>query len=183
MFCPCKKRREVESESSRELYTLRSAFSFWGAACRLEYGANIQSQKATSFFPTTSDIGLSLGYKLNDKSAIGIGAAYKVGWGRGWNHIRMTHEGLGLRSYVDYKLKGSLYLSGGYEQNYRTAFTSIEQLKDHSAWQSSGLLGLSKKYRVSKKVKGDVKLLWDFLSYQQVPRTQAVLFRVGYILK
>lgn len=150
---------------------------------RLEYGANIQSQKGSSYFPTTSDIGLSLGYKLSNNNSIGVGASYKMGWGRGFNNIRITHEGLGLRSYVDLKLKGSLYLSGGYEQNYRTAFQNLQQLKEVSAWQSSGLLGLSKKYNMSKKLKGDMKLLWDFLSYQQVPRTQAILFRIGYNLK
>lgn len=150
---------------------------------RLEYGANVQSQKANSYFPTTSDLGLSLGYKLSDKSAIGVGASYKLGWGRGWDHIRLTSEGVGLRSYVDLKLKGSIYLSGGYEQNYRTAFQNIQQLRNLSGWQQSGLLGLSKRYQVSKKVKGDMKLLWDFLSYQQLPRTQAVLFRVSYNLK
>ena len=150
---------------------------------RLEYGANIQSQKARSYFPVTSDIGLSLGYKLNDKSSLGVGASYKLGWGKGWNNIRLTNEGLGLRSYVDYKLKGTMYISGGYEQNYKTAFSNIIQLKDYSAWQSSGLLGLSKKYQVSKNLKGEMKLLWDFLSYQQVPRTQTILFRIGYSLK
>lgn len=150
---------------------------------RLEYGANIQSQRASSYFPVTSDIGLSLGYKLNDKSSVGVGASYKLGWGRGWNNIRLSHEGVGLRSYLDYQLKGTLYVSGGYEQNYRTAFQNVQQLKGLSAWQSSGLLGLSKKYKVSKKLKGEMKLLWDFLSYQQVPRTQTILFRIGYNLK
>ena len=150
---------------------------------RLEYGANIQSQKASNYFPVTSDVGLSLGYKLNDHSSLGVGAAYKLGWGKGWNNIKLTHEGLGLRSYLDYKLKGSLYISGGYEQNYRTAFNTVQQLRDYSTWQTSGLVGLSKKYKVSKKLKGEMKLLWDFLSYQQVPRTQAVLFRIGYSFK
>ncbi|HEV7333123.1 MAG TPA: hypothetical protein VGN63_18960 [Flavisolibacter sp.] len=150
---------------------------------RLEYGANIQSQKARSYFPATSDLGLSLGYKFTDNSSIGIGASYKIGWGRGWDHIRITHEGLGLRSYIDMKLKGSFYLSGGYEQNYRNAFQTVQQLHGLQGWQTSGLLGLSRKYRISKKLKGDIKLLWDFLSYQQVPRTQAVLFRVGYNIK
>jgi len=45
------------------------------------------------------------------------------------------------------------------------------------------LIGLSKKYSVIKKLEGEMKLLWDFLSYQQVPRTQAILFRIGYALK
>ncbi len=74
---------------------------------RLEYGANIQSQKARGILPVSSDLAFTAGYKLNDKSVIGIGAAYKLGWGRGWQHIRLSSEGIGLRSFIDYKLKGS----------------------------------------------------------------------------
>jgi hypothetical protein len=150
---------------------------------RLEYGGNVQSQRARQLFPVTSDIALSLGYKLNDKSLIGVGASYKLGLGKGWNDIKLSNEGIGIRSFIDWKLKGSIYLSGGYEQNYRTAFYSLAQLNGLSGWQSSGLIGLSKKYSISKKLKGNVQLLWDFLSYQQRPQTQAVLFRVGYSFK
>jgi hypothetical protein len=150
---------------------------------RLEYGGNVQSQRARMMFPITSDLGLSLGYKLNDKSAIGVGASYKFGLGKGWDNIKITNEGIGLRTFIDWKLKGSLFISGGYEQNHRSRFSSFEQLRSLSSWQSSGLIGLSKKYNVSKKLKGNVQLLWDFLSYRQVPQTQAVLFRLGYSLK
>jgi hypothetical protein len=150
---------------------------------RLEVGTNLQSQKAQSYFPVTTDIGLSLGYKLNDKSIIGVGASYKLGLGTGWNNIRLSHQGVGLRSYLDYMLKGSFFFSGGYEQNYKNVITTIDQLRNYSAWQSSGLIGMSKRYQVGKKLKGEMKLLWDFLSYQQVPRTQAIVFRIGYSLK
>jgi hypothetical protein len=150
---------------------------------RLEYGANVQSQKARYFFPVTSDIGLSLGYKLNDKSSLGVGASYKLGWGNNWSNIRISHQGVGLRSYLDWKIKGSFYFSGGYEENYRSLINSIDQLRNYSSWQSSGLVGVSKKYSISKKMKGEMKLLWDFMSYQQVPKTQPILFRVGYSLK
>ncbi|HEX2607660.1 MAG TPA: hypothetical protein VHK91_09790 [Flavisolibacter sp.] len=150
---------------------------------RLEYGANVQSQKARAYFPVTTDLALSLGYRLNNKSIIGIGAAYKLGLGSGWNNISLSHQGVGIRSYVDYQLKGTLFISGGYEQNYRSIITDITQLKDYSAWQSSGLLGLSKKYKLRGKLKGEMKLLWDFLSQQQIPKSQAILFRIGYSLK
>ena len=149
---------------------------------RLEFGTNIQTQKAQYYFPATSDIGLSVGYKLNNKSIIGIGASYKLGLGSGWNHISFSHQGVGLRSFMEWKLKGSFYVSGGYEQNYRAAFNSVAQLKDLSAWQQSALLGVSKKYKISKKFKGNMQLLYDFLHTQQVPRTQPVLFRLGYNL-
>ncbi len=103
---------------------------------RLELGTNIQSQKANGFFPTTSDIGVSLGYKLNDKSIIGIGGSYKMGCGQNIRHINITHQGAGIRSFVDYKIKGSFWLISGYEMNYRSEFKNIEQLRE-SEWMAA----------------------------------------------
>jgi hypothetical protein len=149
---------------------------------RLEIGANIQSQKASSFFPVTSDLGLSLGYKLNDKGIVGVGASYKMGWGRDIRNISISSQGIGLRSFIDWKLKGSFWITGGYEINRRNEFTNIDQLRDLSLWQRSGLLGISKvvslKTKLLKRTK--LQLLWDLLSYQQLPRTRALLFRIGY---
>ena len=150
---------------------------------RLEFGTNIQTQKSQYYFPATSDLGFSVGYKLNNKSIIGIGASYKLGLGSGWNNIKFTHQGAGLRSFLEWKLKGSFYASGGYESNYRSAFKNIAQLKDESAWQQSALLGISKKYSISKSFKGNIQLLYDFLHTRQVPGTQPIVFRLGYTLK
>ena len=152
---------------------------------RLEYGTNMQTVQSTSYFPVTSDMGLSVGYKLNDKSIIGVGASYKMGWGQNIKHINITSQGAGARSFLDVKLKKSIWFSGGFEMNYRTNITSIDQLKDASAWQQSGLVGLSKKFNVKTKFfkNTNLKLLWDFLIYRQVPRTQPIVFRVGYSIK
>ncbi len=150
--------------------------SFWK---RIEYGLNIQSQKTNAFLPTTSDIALTMGYKLNDKSTIGVGAGYKLGWGNNISIIKLTSQGVSLRSYLDIKLKGSIWISGGYEENYQHEFTKIDHLKDMDAWQKSGLIGLTKKYKVGKK-NGNIQLLWDFLSYSQVPQTPGLKFRFGY---
>ena len=151
---------------------------------RIELGANMQSQKANGYFPVTSDIGLSAGYKLNDKSVIGIGASYKMGWGQNIRNIRVTHQGIGLRSFVDVKLKGSFWMTGGYELNYRNGFSRFAELRDRSAWLESGLIGLSKVIDLRSKLlkKTKMQLMWDFLSYRQVPRTSAIVFRVGYTI-
>jgi hypothetical protein len=150
--------------------------TFWK---RLEYGLSIQSQKTNSFLPTTSDIVLTTGYKLNDKSTIGLGAGFKLGWGKNIKQINLTAQGMSLRSFLDIKVKGSIWISGGYEENYQQEFTKIDQLKNVNAWQKSGLLGLTKKYKIGKK-KGNFQLLWDFLSYSQLPETQPLKFRIGY---
>lgn len=149
---------------------------------RLEVGTNLQTVKSNNFFPSTSDVALSLGYKLNDKSTVGIGSSYKMGWGKDIRHISISHQGIGLRSFLDVKIKGSFWLSGGAEMNYRSQFSNFEILNDYTPWQKSALLGLSKKYRVSNKIKGNMQLMYDFIYKQQVPRTQPVVFRIGYIL-
>lgn len=155
--------------------------SFWN---RIELGANMQSVRGNSFYPVTSDIGLSAGYKLNDKSVIGLGASYKLGWGQNIRQIKITHEGVGLRSFVDVKIKGSFYASGGFEYNYQQPFV-LQQLPAIDHWQQSGLVGVSKVIAVRSKLfrKTKLQLLWDFLSYQQIQASQPIKFRIGYHFK
>lgn len=149
---------------------------------RLEYGTNLQSQRSNNFFPTTTDIGLSVGYKLNDKSVIGVGASYKVGWGQNIRNISVSSQGVGFRSFADYKIKGSFFASGGFEYNYQQPFSSVSIVKDLDSWQQSGLAGISKVVSLKSKMfkKTKIQLLWDFLSYSQRPQTQPLKFRVGY---
>lgn len=149
---------------------------------RIEVGLNIQSQKASGLFPVTSDLALTAGYKLNDKSIVGLGAGYKMGWGKNIQHLHITHEGISLRSFIEVKLKGSFWMTGGYEMNCRSSFKSFEQLRNQSSWQQSGLIGISKVIDIRSKLlkKTKVQLLWDFLSDRHVPRSGALLFRIGY---
>ena len=149
---------------------------------RLEYGTNIQTAKANNYFPSTSDIGLSIGYKLNDKSVAGVGLCYKLGLGRDIRHIRLSHEGFGVRSFIDMKLKGSFFIAVGVEYNYYNSFETFQQLKDSDQWKQHALIGLSKKYKVSRKIKGEIKFLYDFFYKNQLPQTQPVVFRLGYKL-
>jgi hypothetical protein len=152
---------------------------------RLEFGTNIQTIRPNGFFPVTSDLGLSLGFRISDQTIVGVGADWKIGWGKDIQHVRVSYQGAGLRSFLDYKLKKFLWISGGFELNYRSMFNSIEQLKALNAWQPSGLIGLSQKLpfntRLIKNTK--VQLLWDFLSIYQTPRTQNLIFRIGYSIQ
>jgi len=148
---------------------------------RLEYSVNVQFARTNNLLPSCADIGLGIGYKLNNKCITGIAASYKIGMGTARN-IALTHQGAGFRSYADFKLKGTLFIYGGYEMNYNAAFKNIAQLKNYNAWQRSALIGVSKKYKFSKKVKGTVQALYDFLAHSHLPVSQQLLFRAGYNL-
>jgi len=153
--------------------------TFWK---RLEYGANIQTSRTNYYFPTVTDFGFSLGYKLGHNNVVGVGASYKLGWGNGIQHIVFSSQGVGLRSFLQVRIKGSFSASGGFEYNYTTPFVSYQQLKQLQYWTKSGLIGITKTVSMKNRVfkKTSVSLLWDFLSYQQVPKTQPILFRIGY---
>lgn len=64
--------------------------------------------------------------------------------------------------------------------NYNSSFKRIEELKKYDAWQRSALIGVSKQYKVGKKVKGQVKILYDFMANSHVPVSSPFVFRVGY---
>lgn len=151
---------------------------------RLQVGTNFQFGKATNLLPGTADIGVQLAYKLNTKSSIGVGTGYKLGLGSGINNIKLSFAGIGLRSFVDWKLKGNFFINGGFEYNYNAAFKSFRDLPlfnsgNTSLWKPAALIGINKKYNLGK-VKGNVMLLYDFLAKQKAPQTQPLVFRFGY---
>ena len=167
--------------------------SFWK---RIETGTNFQTQRSTNYFPTTTAIAATAGYKINDKSIIGIGISGKIGWGRDWKHIRLTGEGIGLRAFVDWKapdlfktsskFMGSLWLTGGAEMNYTKTVESLSVFKNYTTWTKSALVGVTKKYSMKsplkkgKQVQGSMQFLYDFLHNQHIPPTPAFVWRVGY---
>jgi ribosomal protein S19 len=152
---------------------------------RITLGGNIQFTKANSILPAGTDIAFSIGYQLNTHSTIGIGASYKLGLGS-IKKVRVTNEGIGLRSFVDIKFKKQLFITGGYELNHFAAFRSIEGLQNADWWQPSGLIGLTRKQKLSVPKPGgrektiSTQLLFDLLYKQHTPRSEPVKFRIGY---
>ena len=115
---------------------------------------------------------------------VGLGTVYKLGLGSGINNIKLSFAGIGLRSFVDWKLKGNFFINGGFEYNYNAAFKSFRDLPSInsgavSLWKPAALIGINKKYNLGK-VKGNVMLLYDFLAKQKAPQTQSLIFRFGY---
>ena len=149
---------------------------------RLQYSFNFQTTHNSIYYPSLLTLGLGLGYKLGHSNVIGIGASYEMGTGNGINHIAITGNGLGLRSFATIKLKTSFSLYAGLEYNYTTPFTNYQQLRQLQYWTRSGLIGVQKTVSMKSNVfkQTTLALLWDFLSYQQVPQTQPLIFRIGY---
>jgi hypothetical protein len=148
---------------------------------RLEYGFNVQSTHTTPYLPATSDIAATIGYKVSDRMVVGVGCGFKLGWGQPFSHLSLSGQGASLRSFIDWKIKGTWWIAGGYESDYYNAFAALDQLAPIRAWQRVALIGFQKTYKVGKRT-GNVQLLWNLLYQQQVPQPQPLIFRVGYTL-
>lgn len=147
---------------------------------RLELGGNLQFRKTSQYFPSNTEVAAQAAYKLNDKSNAGMGVAYTFGMGTGWEHIRFSHQAIGLRSFIDWKLKGSFFINGGAEGNYISTIRDANELKQWNRWKPSILIGLSKKYKISPKLKGNMQLLYDFMARQRQPYQNPIIIRFGY---
>lgn len=149
---------------------------------RLEYGVTFQTSPSSYYYPTTTNIGFTVGYKLSDNNSVGVGASYLTGWGNSFQHMALSSQGVSLRSFLQLKIKSSFYATGGLEYNYEQPFSSFQDIRSLSRWTPSGLIGITKTISMKSSVfkKTQVSLLWDFLSYYQLPRTEPVIFRVGY---
>ena len=149
---------------------------------RLEFGYNIQTQQSTILLPTTTFLGLSVGYRIDDKKTVGVGASYNLGWGNGLNHISFSSQGVSLRGFADLKFKGSIWITGGFEFDYMEQFQRLSQITNLDIWQKSALLGLTKKYQITKNKGGNLQLLYDFLYRDHIPATSPLVFRLGFSL-
>ena len=146
---------------------------------RLEFGGNIQFQKNTSYYPAISELAGQVGYKFNKNASVGLGLSYKLGLGTGWNHIAFSHQGIGIRSYIDHKIKGSFYITGGYEKNYLQHFSNLTELYHLNHWTESALLGISKKYKINAKLRGNLQVLYDFAPNNNSVSNH-IKVRIGY---
>lgn len=66
---------------------------------RFEFGFNIQANNANNLAPSISDLALSVAYKINSYASAGVAISYKLGLGKPIDHIRISNEGCGFRSF------------------------------------------------------------------------------------
>lgn len=146
---------------------------------RLEFGCNIQPERANRFFPNLFDMGAQVAYKMRKGFSAGIGMSYKLGVGDGLGHISFSHRGFGLRSFADYKLKTIWFLNGGLEMNRVAAFPNITALRNGKGWTASCLIGFSCKYPIGPKSKASIMILYDPLATRMVPNISPFKLRTG----
>ncbi len=140
---------------------------------RIQYGCTFQADRRNYFFPLSGTLAGQTSFQMHKNSNIGLGASWIIGFDRLRGSAgtelpvvkSFASNGLGLRSFIDCRLRGSLYLQGCYEINYRNSLPNPQLLKPNpSSTSESCLLGLKLKYPSSnKRSKPTLEVLYDFM--------------------
>ncbi len=148
---------------------------------RVEFGNNFQINPGKNSFPSTLSILFQAGYKITDKIKPGIGVSYILGLGNGWNKTKFSNEGIGLSSFLDYKISNILIFECGYEKkgSNPASFTN-EKGSKKMIWDDSALAGIKLKYNYKEKIIPTVSLLYNFLNNQHKTPSSAFIYRVGW---
>lgn len=149
---------------------------------RLEFGTDFQAQKPRANTYQQTTIGLSLGYKLNDKSVFGIGAAY-TGQVEVLPKVKIGNHSIVFRSFLDYKIKGGIYITGGLETSPSTTSSSTFLNQVTANWEVDGQIGITKKILFNSKFKKGLKFQFLYsLPMNHSKVDEGFVYRIGYLL-
>lgn len=153
-------------------------------AKRLRYGFDVQRNSADLYLAAASSLLVNIGYQINDRLQLGIGANYRIGTGRIFNHIQFQNQGYGGQAYFNYDLPKKLFVTGHFEVT-RIVNSAMPQNIGSNVpnYRALGAVGAGKTVNLNSGIlkKAKLEVLWDFLSKRQIPVQAPFKFRVGYI--
>lgn len=140
---------------------------------RIATGFNLQASPRTTFFPTSGILSAHASYQLSTTTNIGIGLTYIGGFTRlslsdDRMNIRFGTNGIGLRSFLDWNIKGKLFLQTNYELNHRQELNDRQYSmplfhEGLNPLTPSLLAGIKLKKPSSKRNQSTVEILYDFM--------------------
>ena len=138
---------------------------------RIEKQYNWQTTRATIENPALLEASVLAGFKHTPSLTYGLGLATSVGLGSGWSKVKISFEGIGLRSYIHWQWQYGIGAYAGYERMFKcdalanTKQTSPESFSPsvHNTghYSESIVLGLTKQYNINTKYNGAVQVLFD----------------------
>ncbi|WP_293299884.1 hypothetical protein [Pedobacter sp. UBA4863] len=138
---------------------------------RIEKQFNYQTTRPTiDGMPAILQISAMAGFRHTASLTYGLALTTGIGLGQNWSTVKFSFEGIGFRTYAEWKWQYGFGAYAGYERMYkRAAFTGSETASEttitnkhnNSTYNESLMLGITKTYRINEDWNGGVQLLYD----------------------
>ncbi len=126
------------------------------------------------------DLALGVGYKFNKRISLHSAYMYRFSFDKNANTFVWKNPSYGPRFYGVYTLSKSFRGIILYEQ-IRTNVPRNRILPETSRnWEQSAYVGVGKAYAISKLVKGDLQVLYNFMYNHKTPYPKRVHIRMGF---
>ena len=174
-----KKYASVPSSSDMSKATKRNSLAGKPLGERVTLGGNFQILRGN---PIAADLSPLIGFRWTKKWLLGIGGTYRVTLSQE-NKLSylVDQDVMGYQSFAEYRLIKGFYLHGSFE---RMATRTDPKVEDESwQWVNGGLAGLGKSYRLTKKIKGNALILYNFFYESgKSPYPRAWMIKMGFQL-
>ena len=144
---------------------------------RLKLGGDIQVNKQN---PTSIDLSLQVGYLLNPKAQLGIGAAYRISTGDRFKKVDFNEALFTSKIFFNHFVYKTFYTQAIFENN-RIMIKDQNDISNGKQWVQSGMVGIGKEFPITKKMKGSTSILYNLLHDEKSPYQKPWVFRVGFI--
>lgn len=131
--------------------------------------------------PAKVEPSVFLSFKHTLRLSYGLGSGIQIGLGQDWQHVRLSTEGLGFKSFAAWRWQYGISAYMGYERLYNhflfiNASPSTSEIRQsRRAYNESVLIGLTKKYQINQKYNGAIQILYDLWWQQNNLRSPIVL--------
>ena len=146
---------------------------------RLRLGGNFQVNRQKPF---TIDVSLQLSYLLSDKVSTGIGGACRIATKGEAHRLNLQNEMFGARYHFDYMVHKNFFAQTVLEMNRKQAQSANDASSVIREWVPGAFVGAGKKFRLGKKLNGNMSLLYNLLHHSDSPYPKPLVFRVGFEL-
>jgi hypothetical protein len=124
---------------------------------RLVWGGNFQ---VISLDPVSIDVAPEVGYLINSRFVVGVGALYRQTFGD--SLPRLAPQAAGLKIFSSYDLISNFFVHAEYARSTPSAM-GISERGERNKWQQAAFLGMGKRFTVHPKYFMNVLLMYNFI--------------------
>lgn len=128
------------------------------------------------------DFAPALGYQFTNRFTSYFGYMYRFSFDKSNNSLNWNNPTYGARGTITYTVSKGIFGKLSFEQLRTNVPRGLILAETSRQWVYGGFIGLGKAYSVTKRIKGNLQMLYNFLHSGESPYSEKYNIRLGFDL-